>query len=146
MLDSGFADGLHEITFDESFQRLMFAVEVGLTIDRYADFNQLQDDNTKLQWLKQYLETIGIEVSEEMLVEWWQAYYKRLKSLLTYQQSAELVNADIHLFKAALHSHGRDDLGWNDNNNRIKWTLIQADHQGIVKQPETFQRIRELLA
>ena len=146
MLDSGFAEGLHEITFDESFQRLMFAAELGLTIDRYADFNQLQDDNTKLHWLKQYLETIGIEVSEEMLVEWWQAYYKRLKSLLRYQQPCELVDADINLFKAALHTHGRSDLGWHDNNNRIRWSLIQADHQGIVKQPETFHRMQELLA
>ena len=146
MLDSGFADGLHEITFDAAFQRLMFAVELGLTMDRYADFNQQPDDNTKLQWLKQYLQTIGIEVSEELLVEWWKAYHKRLKSLLTYKIEGELLNADINLFKAALHTHGRTDLGWNDNNNRIKWTLIQADHQSVVKQPETFQRILELLA
>jgi len=146
MLDSGFADGLHEITFDEDFQRLMFAVELGLSIDKYADFNQKETHNKKLQWLQQYLETIAIEVTEEMLVEWWEAYYKRLKCLLSYQIEGELVDADISLFKAALHTHGRDDLGWNDNNNRIKWTLIQADHQGIVKQPETFQRIREHLA
>ncbi|MEE2732398.1 MAG: SDR family NAD(P)-dependent oxidoreductase [Pseudomonadota bacterium] len=146
MLDSGFADGLHEITFDPAFQRLMFAVELGLTPQHFADFNQQPDDNTKLQWLKQYLPTIGIEVSEEMLIEWWRAYHKRLKSLLTYKIDGELADGDIHLFKADLHTHGRSDLGWNDNNNRIKWTLIQADHQGIVKQPETFRRIQELLA
>lgn len=146
MLDSGFADGLHDITFDAAFQRLMFAVELGLTMDRYADFNQQHDDNTKLQWLKQYLQTIGIEVSEELLIEWWKAYHKRLKSLLAYKIEDELVDADINLFKAALHTHGRTDLGWSDNNNRIKWTLIQADHQSVVKQPETFQRILELLA
>lgn len=146
MLDSGFADGLHEITFDEVFQQLMFAVELGLSMDKYADFNQQEGINKKLHWLQQYLATIGIEVSEEMLIEWWKAYFKRLKCLLTYQLSGELVDADINLFKAAQHTHGRADLGWTDNNNGIKWTSIQADHQGIVKQPETFQRIREQLA
>ncbi len=146
MLDSGFADGLHEITFESGFQRLMFAVELGLTMEHYADFNQQPDDNTKLHWLKQYLQTIGVEVAEEMLIEWWKAYYKRLKSLLAYQLEGELVDADINMLKAALHTHGRKDLGWNDNKNRIKWTSIQADHQGIVKQSETFRKILELVS
>jgi acyl-CoA synthetase (AMP-forming)/AMP-acid ligase II/NAD(P)-dependent dehydrogenase (short-subunit alcohol dehydrogenase family)/acyl carrier protein len=145
MLDSGFAEGLHDVTFDEDFQRLMFAVELGLGIDKYADFNQQTNLNTKLQWLQQYLGTIGIEVNKEMLIEWWQAYHKRLKNLLAYQVDGGLVDADIQLLKAALHTHGRDDLGWQDNNNVIKWTSIQADHQSIVKSTETIERIRAQL-
>ena len=145
MLDSGFAEGLHDITFDEAFQRLMFAVELGLSVDKYADFNQQISHNKKLQWLQQYLESIGIEVTADLLLKWWQAYDNRLKNLLTYQADSELVAAQITQIKAAHHTHGRDDLGWQDANNVIKWKSVSADHQGIVKSPETITCIRELL-
>ncbi len=139
MLDSGFNEGLHEITWNVDFQVLMFAVELGLGVEKFAEFNQLADQYTKLHWLQQYLATIGIEVTDENLIEWWRAYEERMKSLLNYQVSELLKDAKINLLKAELHTHGRSDLGWPDNNNNISWSSIQADHQGIVNHSETLQ-------
>lgn len=143
MLDSGFGVGLHPITFDADFQVLMFAVELGLSIQDFAEFNQQPDLLTKLKWLKQYLATLHIEVTEELLLEWSVAYRKRLKSLETYGKGDELENADITLIKAALHSHGRDDLGWGDTNKNIKWQTVQADHQSVVRHPEVAEWLRQ---
>ena len=146
MLDSGFADGLHEITFDNDFQLLMFAVELGLGMEHFAEFNRQPDPDTKIHWLKQYLETIGIEVDELILLEWWSAYESRLHSLLTYKTEKTLIqNADISLLKASLHTHGRTDLGWDDENNIIKWTSVQEDHQGIVKSAAVIDWIQTQL-
>ncbi len=146
MLDSGFANGLHEITFDADFQRLMFAVELGLSMDRFTEYNQLSNHNAKMHWLKQYLETIGIEVSEPILLEWWKCYENRLQSLLTYKIQKPLSKpTDINLLKASLHTHGQDDLGWGDETTTIKWKSIHADHQGIVKSTEASEWIRTLL-
>ncbi|HVL01217.1 MAG TPA: SDR family oxidoreductase, partial [Dongiaceae bacterium] len=144
MLDSGFGVGLHPITFDDDFQLLMFAVELGLSPQDFADFNQLSELQTKLKWLKQYLATLHIEVTEELLLEWSVAYRKRLKSLETYGQGDELENADITQIKAALHPHGRDDLGWGETHKNIKWHSVPADHQSVVRHPEAVEWLRQI--
>lgn len=135
MLDSGFGVGLHPITFDPDFQWLMFAVELGLAPEKMAEFNQQNSPENKLTWLQQYLKTLDIEAGTTLLLEWGSAYRKRLHSLEQYQAGEGIPAADIRLIKAALHSHGRDDLGWAEAYNNIKVTSVQADHQSIVKQP-----------
>ena len=142
MLDSGFGVGLHPITFDADFQLLMFAVELGLTPDKIATFNQCKSSTEKLEWLKQYLEQNHIEVTQPMLLEWSIAYHKRLESLKDYAVSDTLQNALVTLIKAELHPHGRDDLGWGEANKNINCQSVPADHQGIVKYSGIADRLR----
>lgn len=143
MLDSGFGVGLHPVTFDPDFQLLMFAVELGLGAEHFAEFNQLADATEKLQWLKQYLLTIGIEVTQTKLLEWSEAYKRRLQRLEHHSIADERLESHITLIKAEWHSHGRSDLGWGDANNNINWQSVAADHQGIVKHPDVANWLRQ---
>ncbi len=145
MLDSGINDGLNPLTFDEAFQHLMFATELGLAAGQIAEFNQQLQLNKKLQWMQQYLATIGIEVTVAILLEWWETYAGRLQSLLTYKVQAPLTQANISQIEAAHQTHGRDDLGWRDQKNIISWHRADADHQGVVKSAEAFDCIRGLV-
>lgn len=132
MLDSGFAQGLHPITFDPDFQLLMFAVELGLDPQHFAEFNRLPDSAHKLQWLQRHLRTLDITVEAELLQTWSEAYRARLQ-LLQYHDFARPVHAEVTLFKANWHSHGQPDLGWGECRDHILWQSVAADHQGIVK-------------
>jgi acyl-CoA synthetase (AMP-forming)/AMP-acid ligase II/thioesterase domain-containing protein/acyl carrier protein len=143
MLDSGFGAGLHPITFDPAFQLLMFAVELGLGAEQFAEFNQLPSDTDKLHWLKQYLLTIGIEVTQAKLLEWSEAYKIRLQQLEQYSAGNQTLDSHITLLKAEWHSHGRPDLGWGETNKNIKWQSVAADHQGIVKHPDVANWLRQ---
>ena len=145
MLDSGFNEGLHDITREQNFQQLMFASELGLPLEKMPEFNQLDATTTKLHRLQQYLASIDIEVAEASLLHWWQVYEGRLQSLLSYQIPAVVGNTSIVLLKASLHSHGRDDLGWQGHNNNIEFVSIPADHLGVVSHPDTLQWIKKYL-
>ncbi len=158
MLDSGFADGLHEITFDSHFQQLMFAVELGLTQDCFADFNQLDSQEEKMVWFSGYLNQLGMNFNASELAAYYQSYQARLNNLLQYQVpvSAPLTsapstsdplttsNSSLHLLKAEWHQHGRSDLGWPETVN-IHWQGIAADHQSIVKAPQTAAWLKNFL-
>ncbi len=148
MLDSGFGAGLHPITFDADFQLLMFAVELGLTPEHFFAFNQQSGTEEKLRWLQQYLDTLSVEVSLTMLLEWSRAYRQRLQHLEHHVTHAVPANADsITLVKAALHPHGRDDLGWSaagESDSNISWRSVQADHQGIVNHPDVAEILRQI--
>ncbi|MCG8312929.1 MAG: alpha/beta fold hydrolase, partial [Pseudomonadales bacterium] len=136
MMDSGFSRGLHEITFDTDFQLLMFAVELGLDIQDYAEFNQQLGKAAKLTWLQQRLAHLNQLFTANELNNYWARYAARLAALLN--QSEPLIESlHTHQLVAALHSHGREDLGWEYSKSKINWHSIDADHQGIVKHPAT---------
>lgn len=143
MLDSGFGEGLHPVTFEPAFQLLMFAVELGLGTEQFAAFNALPTDTDKLTWLQQYLLTIGIEVTQAKLLEWSEAYKSRLQQLERYVTGNLTLASPVTLIKAEWHSHGRPDLGWGETNNNIKWQSVAADHQGIIKHPEVASWLRQ---
>lgn len=133
MLDSGFAEGLHPVTYEPSFQQLMFAVELGLDQEKFATFSRFDDEKEKLNWLQQFLSENGIEVTQMKLVQWCRSYCDRLNFLAGYHAAATNIPAAITLFKADWHSHGRPHLGWGDANSNISWSSVAADHQGIVR-------------
>ncbi|MEZ5509412.1 MAG: condensation domain-containing protein [Gammaproteobacteria bacterium] len=143
MLDSGFAQGLHPVTYEASFQQLMFAVELGLDQENFATFNQYQSESEKLLWLQQYLAKNAIEVAQNNLLQWCRSYCDRLNFLATYQADSSDLTADITLMKADWHSHGQPYLGWGEANRNIKWLSVAADHQGIVRHQDVVTWLRQ---
>lgn len=143
MLDSGFAQGLHPLTYERAFQQLMFAVELGLDQENFATFNQFESVTEKLIWLQRYLAKNAIEVTQNYLLQWCRSYCERLNFLATYQADISFLSADITLMKAELHSHGQSHLGWGEANKNIKWRSIAADHQGIVRHQDVVTWLRQ---
>jgi thioesterase domain-containing protein len=143
MLDSGFAQGLHPVTYETPFQQLMFAVELGLDQENFATFNQYQGEPEKLAWLQQYLAKNAIEVAQNNLLQWCRSYCDRLNFLATYQADGSDLTADITLMKADWHSHGQPYLGWGEANRNIKWLSVAADHQGIVRHQDVVTWLRQ---
>lgn len=143
MLDSGFAQGLHPVTYETSFQQLMFAVELGLDQEGFATFNQYQSEPEKLAWLQQYLAKNAIEVAQINLLQWCRSYCDRLNFLATYQAGVGDLTSDITLMKADWHSHGQPHLGWGEANRNIKWLNVAADHQGIVRHQDVVTWLRQ---
>lgn len=143
MLDSGFADGLNEITFDAAFQQLMFAVELGLTTEQYAVFNA-QPEDEKWHWLATALQSVGVTLEETTIRQSWQTWSGRLNGLLNYQIDRPIGQSIVMRgLKAALYTHGCEDLGWGQEAAHLRWDSVDADHQGIVRHPQTTKWIQQ---
>lgn len=144
MLDSGIGEGLLPITFEEDFEHLMFASELGMPPDKLGELNAQPNSAHKLALLLTHLHTMNIDVEEQELLHWWRSYDKRLKSLLPYKPRDSFTEGVVYQIEAAQQPHGRSDMGWTNNTN-ITWSSVQTDHQGIVKSSSAFDAIRKRL-
>ena len=145
MLDSGFSDGLHEVTFERNFQEVMFACELGLLPTAIPEYASHPDLDRRLKWLCEYLKEQKVVLTQQDLSAWWLLYKARLNDLLTYSLGTKAPNNRVHLIIAEQHPHGREDLGWMDIGDKFIKRTINTDHQGIVRNQMTVDWLQQLI-
>lgn len=154
LLDSAIGKGLPLFLHDESIQFSLFALELGRDIAQINEINTASLISEKITLLTRSLAKDGIAVSEPEVERWFHSFSGSIQSLMEFNPDSLLPGliakaassqSSCHLFRAALHTHARDDLGWAEMYERFHLVSINADHQSIPRHPDALEKLKVLL-